>query len=201
MLQPGVRPLAPDLENDLLDRADAGLVHVYHVGLPGVTLRVPAVHSVQVGGEQSGLVPTSTRANLHDDVLLVVRVFRDKRQLKLELRPLPTGLQFGHLLPCKLRDLLVRLLAQHRSDVVGLRVDGPHLPGEADHVPEISLLFGHLLDASVVRRHLRVGHQPVELLEPVFDCAHPLQHVRPPAHSVQFGVDCCQAARPEGPTM
>src|SRR5690606_11656465 len=73
---------------------------------PALPLRVAAVHTEEVGGEERGLLSALPSPDLEDDVLLVVRVGRKEQELDLALeRP---------ALRLELRELELRELPQLR---------------------------------------------------------------------------------------
>ena len=100
-LQPAPCAPALDEEDDLLEAADAGGVTVHHLHLPPLALRVLRVHPREIGGEQSGLVSARTRADLDEDVPLIVGIPGQEQRPELLLeRRLASGqvidLRLGH---------------------------------------------------------------------------------------------------------
>ena len=83
VFEPAIGALALDLEDDLLEPAQAVLVGVDDLDLPALPLGVARVHAEQVGGEQRGLVAALALAHLDDHILRVVRVARQQQQLDL----------------------------------------------------------------------------------------------------------------------
>src|SRR5439155_21817494 len=80
VLESAIHALALDLEDDLLEAADAVFVRIDDLDLPAAPLGVAGVHAEQVGGEQRRLVAALALAQLEDDVLRVVRVARQQQE-------------------------------------------------------------------------------------------------------------------------
>src|SRR5919202_1182472 len=78
-LQVAVSTIAADLEDDLLEAADPGLVTGEDLDLPVFPLGVERIHPEEVGGKERGLVATGPGPDLDDDVLLVHRILRDQQ--------------------------------------------------------------------------------------------------------------------------
>src|SRR5207249_4059504 len=84
-LEPAPRAAALDEEDHVLETAGAGLAGGHHLDLPALALGVLRVHARQVSGEERRLVAARTRADLDEDVLVVVGVARQEQALQLLL--------------------------------------------------------------------------------------------------------------------
>ena len=73
-----VGAVAGDLEDRLLDAADAGLVEAHEVRAEPVLLRVAQYMRSSSVGEQRGLLAAGAGPDLHDDVAVVVGVAREE---------------------------------------------------------------------------------------------------------------------------
>ena len=83
VLQLAVHPAALDRRDAFLEPADAGVAARHHVDLPALPLGVLAVHPEQLAGEQGRLVAARAGADLEDDVLLIVGILRDEKDLQI----------------------------------------------------------------------------------------------------------------------
>ena len=115
--QLGVDAVALDHGDDFLDAALAGPGHGDDVDLPALPLREARVHAEDLGREERGLVAARPRADLEQDVLLVVRVLGDEQQRDLGVQRVAPRLQRAHLLVGHLPHLGVRLRAGHLLDL------------------------------------------------------------------------------------
>ena len=81
ILHQGVRALAVDHKGHTLHTADAGLVRLDNLGLPVLALRIMLVHTVNLRSEKRRLVSAGTGTDLHNNVLIIIRIFRKKQNL------------------------------------------------------------------------------------------------------------------------
>lgn len=98
VLEPGVGAGALDLELDLVETADPGLLSIHHRQLPALGLGPASVHAEEVGCEQGRLLPSFGSLDLHHHVALVVGVARQQQNAKPLLQvgqPLPGSFFFG----------------------------------------------------------------------------------------------------------
>ena len=79
-LEPAVRAVAGDLDDRLLDAADAGLVEREDLGRELVRIGVAEVHPQDLVGEQRGLLAARAGPDLEDDVAVVVGVARQQQR-------------------------------------------------------------------------------------------------------------------------
>ena len=90
-LEMAERPLAGDAERDLAEAAQLGRLHVQGLELPAHLLGEPAVHLVEVAGEQRGLVASGPGPDLHDQrrVVRARPAVVEQVAERLALLPLP----------------------------------------------------------------------------------------------------------------
>jgi hypothetical protein len=171
-----VGALALHHERDLLEPADLVLVGVDDLDLPALVGSVARVHVVQVAGEQAGLVAAGSRADLEDDVLVVVPVLREHHDVELVLELLPTGFLVAQLLGGHLSHVRVGLAVVHLAGVIDGR---EHAEVLADLQRERRHVRMRLREASVlllVRQHVRLAELGGELLVAVQDGLKLLVH-------------------------
>src|SRR5690606_36463494 len=106
-LEPRVSALADDAADDLLVAAVLAFVRGKHLDAPAVRLRVAAVHPEQVACEESRLVAARARADLEEQVRVVVRILRHEVQSELALLRVALLAQRGGLLLAERPQLLV----------------------------------------------------------------------------------------------
>ena len=82
-LQPRVGAPSTNLEDHFFEAAPLRRTLREQVDLPAPRLGVAAVHSKQVRGKQSRLIPTGALANLHDDVLVIGGILWHQGELEL----------------------------------------------------------------------------------------------------------------------
>src|SRR5215831_19108066 len=77
-----VHAVAFDDRNDFFQTADRGFRRREYLDLPALSLGIARVHSEDFGGEKRRFVSASPGADFEDDVLFVVRIFGDKKDLE-----------------------------------------------------------------------------------------------------------------------
>ena len=108
-LEPRVRTIAADLDDRLLDSADAGFVKAHDLGRVAVTFGVAQVHPEELGGEQGGLLAAGTGPDLEDHVAVVGGITGQEEDLELLDEPGFVGLEPVDLLAGHGPHLLVAL--------------------------------------------------------------------------------------------
>ena len=155
-------PLPDDARDDLAESAEIGRRFGHHLHLPALALGVARVHAEQVAGEERRLVAAGARADLQEDVALVVRIARQQHRLQLAadarepfLGALPLLFRerlhlriVGQLGGRRQVGLRTRVIAEARDDGIDLRVLARH----------------RAIAVHVARRVLR-GEQMVELTQ------------------------------------
>ena len=131
-LEPAVGAVAVDLDDRLLDPADARLVEAQHLGLEAVPLGVAEVHPQELGREQRGLLAAGAGPDLHDHVAVVVGVARQQQHLELLEQARLVGLQPVDLLAGHVSQLVVGLGVAHLARAGQLRARGLQAPEGRD---------------------------------------------------------------------
>src|SRR5690606_27214413 len=107
-----IRALAGDAADDFLVAAVLALMRGQHLDAPAVLLRVARVHPEEVAGEQGRLVAAGPRADLEEQIRVVVRVLRHEMERELALAGLALLAKRGRLLLAELAHL--RILAARK---------------------------------------------------------------------------------------
>ena len=174
VFQPGVGALAFDLEDDLLVTADADGALGKDLALPILAVGVARVHAEQVGGEERGLVPARARADFHEDVFIVARVFGDEQGFDLGLEVLDLRAEFGQFhLGQRLEFRFLFGIEQRPRFLVGFHrlAIFARLPDDGFQVNAFLVEFGRAL---VVPAHFE--QFPVNLLEAFFNSRQFIEH-------------------------
>src|SRR5690606_35841715 len=100
-----VDAIARDDGDDLLDAARRGLAHRGDLHLPALGLGVAAVHAEEIGREERRLLAARPRADLEEDVALVVGILGQEEDLDLAFDLGDLGLELGELLGGELAQL------------------------------------------------------------------------------------------------
>ena len=113
VLESGICALSLDEKDCLLDAAKSRIVELDQLCLPAITLRISRIHPQKIRTEQRRFLAACSCSDLKDNVLFIVRVFREKKHLELILL-LPDQLfelgdlhlrEFAHLLIALFKDL------------------------------------------------------------------------------------------------
>ena len=85
VFQLGISPLAIDHEDHFLHAAKTHLVDGYQFRLPSVPLSKTVVHPVQFRCKKRCLIAAGAGTDLHDNVLIIILIFRKQEDLELAL--------------------------------------------------------------------------------------------------------------------
>ena len=189
-LEPTPRAAALDEQDDLLEPADAGGVGIHHLHLPPLPLRVLAVHPQEIRGEQRRLVSPRPRADLQEDVSVVVRIARDEQRPQLLLE--------SSLLLLEVVDLRLGHLAHFPVGIVGEDVAGFGDAGEhalvvaepLDRIAQLGRRFGRAGIERGLCHHGRVGELMVQLAPARLDLAELVKHRGPSGGRGATGQGC-----------
>ena len=86
ILEHRVSALSGHHKGDALHAANADLLGLYQLNLPMTSLRVMHIHTVNFRSKQRRLISARTRTDLHDDILIVVRILGKQQDLQLTLQ-------------------------------------------------------------------------------------------------------------------
>ena len=117
-LESRIRPIAADDKVSFLYTAQLRVVVVQKLHAVPPLFRVHRIHAVEVGGEQRALLPAHTAADLDDDILVVVRVTRQKQHAQLVEKALFFRLGSVQFLLRHVPELRVARQLEHLGDVV-----------------------------------------------------------------------------------
>ncbi len=157
-----------DLKDELRVTAGGAFVFIDDFQFPALAFAVALVHIVEVAGEDGGFVAARSRADLHDDVPLIFRVFRDEHYFDLLVHHLFTIAEFfefhlGHFPHLRVGVFAHRLGAlQVVEQVLVLQI------GVRDG-PQLTVLFVDFGKLTGIGDYLRVRELFLEVLEAMKD--------------------------------
>ena len=140
-----------------------------------LTLGVALVHTVEVGGEQRGLVAPGPGTNLHDRVAIVVRIARHEQRLQLGGQRLDLGREPGQIRARQRDKLGIRLVGELPS-LSQLVLQATQPIGQADDRRQPGVLPTQRLQLRAVPCDRRVGQEPLDLRRPLECLAEPSLH-------------------------
>ena len=140
-LESRVCAAAFDHNNSFLDSADSGIADLDNLCLPVAALSVSQIHSEKIVSEESCLFAACAGSDLKDNVLVIVRVLREKKNLELFLSLLHSLFEILGFLFCHLTHFLVILEVNELSGVCEIAL---HFT-VAFISPDYRLYLGHLL--------------------------------------------------------
>ena len=122
IFQSGIGSFSGNNEAHRFHAADPDLFKADRLDTPAPSLRVMDIHPVNITREQSGLIAASPRADLHDDIFVIIGVLGQEQdpQFFLEDRDLVSGLRQLFLGQCP--KFLVILLSQEELGVFLIRL-------------------------------------------------------------------------------
>src|SRR4029453_6893157 len=170
-LQPAPRAAAVDEQDHVLEPADTGRAGVHRLDPPTLALSVLRVHAGEIRGEQRRFVAAGAGANLHEDVLLVIRVARQQEALQLLLE---RGLLAGEVVDLRLGQLGELAVAALGQDVAGLADAAEHLAVSREALDDLDGVGMLFPEAGVLRglgEDRRVRQEAGDLVRPLFDLA------------------------------
>ena len=157
--------VALDAERDFLEAAALGLVGVDLLDLPLLEVGVARVHAVEVAREDGGLVAAGARADLDDDVLVVVGVARKQHDLELFLELGQRRLELLDLLGGELLHVLIALGAQDFLRLVELLRGAEVLAGLLGELGLRALRLGQARVLLLVAEHGGIAELGGQLVE------------------------------------
>ena len=164
VLHDGVDLIARNLELDRLEAARVARARIKHLELPTLRLAEALVHLEEVARKNGRLVAASSRANLHDGILLVVRVARDEHELDVFLKLRKLSLVGGDVL--LEHGLLVRVrgLALHFLGSLDIVERAQVLPSSGNELRLVRMLLGQTHVFLLICHNRRVRELLFELL-------------------------------------
>ena len=114
------------------------------------------IHTVNLSREQGSLVSACARADLHNNVLVIVGVFRQKQNLQGVLQLLDAGLRFVQLLFEHLAHFLIVLFFQHHKTLFHSLFTLFVFLISIDDRLQITLLLHQLPETLLITDHVRL---------------------------------------------
>ena len=82
----GIGALAADHEADVLHAADPDFLHIHGFHFPVLRLRVMHIHAVDFRGKQRRFIPACTRADFHNDILVIIGILGKQEDFQFLLQ-------------------------------------------------------------------------------------------------------------------
>src|SRR3990170_6806705 len=158
VLEARVGAAAAHLEDDLLEAAAVAGVGVQQLYRPALALRVAAVHAVEIGGEEGGLLAAGGGAHLHDDVLIGEGILWQQGEPQLLLEGLDGGLRLLDLLAGEGDELRVAAFLDDAAGAVQRVAEAAQLAVYRHDVFQRGVLAGERLQPLVVAGQFGAGH-------------------------------------------
>ncbi len=172
-----VHLVALDAKRHFLESTGVAPVRVDLLDLPLLELGVAGVHAVQVAREDRGLVTAGATSDLHDDVLLVVRVARQHHHLEFVLKIRQASFEFLDLLGGELLHLGIALGVKDFLGLVEFVEHAQILPRLLGDRGLAALLLGQARVLLLVAQRRRVGELRGQLVVGVKYLLKLLTHV------------------------
>ncbi len=138
--------------------------------LPPLRFGVADVHAHDLAGEQRGFVAAGAGADLHEDVLVVVRVLRLEQDLELLFERLLLLFELGQLELGELAQLLLALdRLQHLFRVGEALADAPELAVLGHDFADLGDRLHGVAELLHVADDVRVADLPLKLVVTAFD--------------------------------
>src|SRR3990170_1123949 len=158
VLEAGVGAAAVQLEDDLLEATAVAFVRVQELHGPALALRIAAVHAVEVGGEEGGLLATGGGADLHDHVLIGEGVPGQQGEPQLLLQGVDGSLRLLDLLAGEGDHLRVAALLGDAAGAVQRLAEAAQFTIYGDDILQRGVLAGERLQPLVVAGQFGAGH-------------------------------------------
>ena len=107
-LETRIRALTVYHKGNFLKALELGLICVYQLGFESRSLSIHIVHTVQIICEKCSLVASGAASYLDNNILVIIRILRQKQYLQLFGSLIQAFTRIGFLLLCKLAKLFVR---------------------------------------------------------------------------------------------
>jgi len=164
-LEPGIRPPAGDHADGFLAPAQLRLGQTRHIHRIPPPFGIPGIHLEKVHGKERRLFPARARADLHDDVLIVVGVLGGQGKADFLLQAGCLGLERGKFLPRQLFEL--RVAGGERFPRGGdLPHDAQIFPRAGQRFLQVRVLFEAVAPAFGVRHGVGLGQEQAQFQLP-----------------------------------
>ncbi len=158
--------------DDLLVAAKVGFVARDHLHSPTLPLGVARIHAEQIAREERRLVAAGTRADLEEQIAVVVGIARQQPGLQLGLERLAASLASCDLVAGEVSQIRIASHVERRTQV-GLVL----LPGviQRHHVANIGVFAGEFAVLVEVAGGVFARQQAVDFVEPFFQSRQPFE--------------------------
>ena len=192
-----ISTLSVDHEGYTLHAADTDLIRLHHFYFPSSGLCIVYVHTENLGCEEGCLVSSCTCTNLHDNVLVIIRVFRKKENLQFFLQLHDSFLCLGKLFLQHLPHFLVGFALQHGNALFLCLLTFFILCIGRYQRLQIGLFLHELPEPVLIIYHRRLCQFVGNLFIPSYQVFQFIKHVFPPlllrlASSIYDPVKACQ---------
>ena len=107
IFESGISALALDQHTGFLDTADTGIVGIHDLGFPSAAFRIAQIHTQKVLREQRSFFTAGAGTDFQNNILFIVRIFRQQQDLQLFLHLRYLIFIFGDLHLGELAQLLI----------------------------------------------------------------------------------------------
>ena len=114
----GIGSLTLDHKCNFLKSTDAILIETHHLCLPSSGFRILHIHTVDLCSKKCRLITACTCTDLHDNILTVIRILRQKQDLEFLFQFFHTLLCIGKLFLEHFTHILILLFLQKRKTVL-----------------------------------------------------------------------------------
>ena len=157
IFQSGISTCTCDHKCYFLKSADSVLIETHHFCFPAAGFCIFHIHTVNLCCKKGSFIPTCTCTDLHNNVLVIIRIFRKKKDLKFML-------QFLYILLC-LRQFFLQhfphififLFLKHGKTVLYRFFVFLILPVSIYYRLQIALLFHQLLKMFLIIGNSRLS--------------------------------------------
>ena len=117
IFQSGISSLTCYHEYALFESSDSVFVQRDHLCLPSSAVRIMNIHTVDLSRKKRRFITACACPDLNDNVLIIIRIFREQKDLQLLFQFFYTFSRIAQLFFRKFSHLFVRLFLKHRQTV------------------------------------------------------------------------------------
>ena len=117
ILHTGICSLSCDHKYNFLESTDSVFIEGDHLCLPASAVCIMYIHTVDLSRKKGSFISTCTCTDLHDNVLVIVRVFWKKKNLELLFQLFDSLLRLTEFFFCQLFHLFIGFFLQKRKTV------------------------------------------------------------------------------------